>query len=54
MRILIWLNVGVWAVSLVALAFMTEHLPSMKGLLPILIGGAGVAIALLSLMYRRR
>ena len=53
-RILVWVNVGVWAVSLLALAFITGHVPSAKGLLPILLGGAGVGIALLTVLYRRR
>lgn len=53
-QILLWVNVGVWTVSLISLAFITRHAPSAKGLLPILIGGVGVAVALISLMFRKR
>ena len=53
-QILLWVNVGVWTVSLISLAFITRHAPSAKGLLPILIGGTGVAVALVSLLFRKR
>lgn len=52
--ILAMVNAGVWAVSLIALAFVSQRAPAARGLFPILAGGTAVAIALISTLPRSR
>ena len=52
--ILAMVNVGIWAVSIIALVFVMQHSPGVKRLFPILAGGAAVAIALLSALRKSR
>ena len=54
LRIIAMVNVGLWAVSLVALVFFVQRAPSARGLLPILLGGTVVGIALISVLPRPR
>jgi len=42
---LTYVNVGIWAISLIALVFVIQHSPAAKGMFPILAGGAAVGIA---------
>ena len=51
--ILAIVNVGIWAVSLIALAFVIHHSPGAKKLFPILAGGAAVGIALISVVAKQ-
>jgi len=48
------MNVGIWAVAIIALVFVMQHSPGVKRLFPILTGGAVVAIALLSALLTSR
>ncbi len=52
--ILAMVNVGIWAVSIIALVFMMQHSPGVKNLFPILAGGTAVVIALLSILLKSR
>ena len=52
--ILAMVNVGIWAVSMIALVFVMRHSPGVKRLFPILAGGAAVAIALFSALLKSR
>ena len=54
MWIIAFVNSGIWIISLIALVFIIQHSPGAKGLLPILIGGAGVSTALLSVLFKLR
>ena len=47
-------NAGVWAISMVALVFLIQRLPSARGMFPILAGGTAVAVALLSVISRNK
>lgn len=46
------MDTGIWAISIIALAFVIQHSPSAKGLFPILTGGMAVATALISTIQR--
>lgn len=52
--ILAMVNVGIWAISIIALAFVIRHSPGAKGLFPILGGGVAVGIALISVVSKPR
>jgi hypothetical protein len=52
--VLATVNVGIWAISLIALIFVMQHSPSAKRLFPILGGGAAAAIALVSALPKSR
>jgi hypothetical protein len=52
--ILAMVNVGIWAISIIALVFVMQDSPGAKGLFPILGGGTAVAIALFSALLRSR
>jgi uncharacterized membrane protein YpjA len=41
-------NVGIWAIAMIAMVFLIQDSPAAKGLFPILGGGVAVAILLLS------
>ena len=47
-KVLAMVNVGIWAISLIALVFVMQHSPAAKGMFPILGGGIAVGICLLS------
>jgi len=47
-RALSMVNVGIWAISMIALIFVMRHSPAAKGLFPILAGGSTVGIILYS------
>jgi hypothetical protein len=51
---LAFVNLGIWAISIVALVFVIQHAPSAKGLFPMLGGGSAVGIALLSGLGKSR
>ena len=48
MYTLAMVNVGIWAISMIAMVFLIQHSPSAKSLFPILGGGTAVGIALIS------
>ena len=48
LRLMTLLNMGVWAISLIALIFVMQHSPAASGMFPILAGGAAVGIATIS------
>lgn len=52
--ILAMVNVGIWAVSIIALVFVMQHFTGVKRLFPILAGRAVVAIDLLSALLKSR
>ena len=54
LSVLAMVNVGIWALSMIALVFMVQRCPAAKGMFPILAGGSGVAIGLVSLIWRDR
>jgi len=41
-------NAGIWAIAMIALIFLLEGNGNTRGMYPILAGGTGVAIALIS------
>lgn len=45
-------NVGIWAISIIALVFVIQRCPGAKGLFPILAGGMTVAIVLFSTLLK--
>jgi uncharacterized membrane protein YpjA len=47
-------NVGIWAIAIIALVFVIQRAPSAKGLFVILAGGVAVSVALLSALGKAR
>ena len=45
-------NVGIWAIAMIALVFIIDDYPGAKGMYPILAGGTAVGIALISTIGR--
>jgi hypothetical protein len=54
LKSLAMVNLGIWAISLIALVFAMQHSPAVKGMFPILGGGAAIGISLLSAATRSR
>ena len=52
--VLAMVNVGIWAISIIALVFVIQRDPAAKGLFPILAGGSAVGITLLSAALKTR
>jgi len=52
LKTMVLVNVGIWAVSLVALVFVMQHSPGAKRLYPILGGGTAFGVALISVANR--
>ena len=50
--ILAMVNVGIWAIAMIAMVFLIQDSPSAKGLFPILGGGIAVGILLISTISR--
>ena len=50
--ILAMVNVGIWAIAMIAMVFLMQDAPSAKGLFPILGGGAAVGILLIARISR--
>jgi len=48
MYILAMVNVGIWAIAIIAMVFLIQHSPIIKRIFPILVAGTGVGIALIS------
>ena len=46
--ILSMINVGIWAIAIIAMLFLTQDAPIIKRIFPILGGGTAVGIALIS------
>jgi len=46
--ILAMINVGIWAIAIIAMAFLIQDAPIIKRIFPILGGGTAVGIALIS------
>ena len=42
------INVGIWAIAIIAMIFLMRQFPGAKSLFPILGGGTAVGIALIS------
>jgi len=53
-RTLAMVNVGVWAISIIALIFVMDRAPSAKGMFPILAGGVAVGVAMISATSKLR
>ncbi|MFC1682812.1 hypothetical protein ACFL0G_01210 [Candidatus Zixiibacteriota bacterium] len=52
--VLAMVNVGIWAISMIALIFVMQRSPAAKGLFPILAGGSAVGILLISVSAKLR
>ena len=52
--LLAMVNSGIWALSIIALVFVMQDSPGVKGLFPVLAGGASVATVLLSALLKFR
>ena len=52
--ILAMVNSGIWAISIIALVFVMQHSPHVKGLFPILAGGIAVATSLINSISKLR
>ncbi len=48
MYILAMVNVGIWAISIIAIVFLMQNSPRVKMLFPILACGTAVGVALIS------
>jgi len=48
MYILAMVNVGIWAISIIAMAFLMQHSPDVRMLFPILAGGVAIGVTLIS------
>jgi hypothetical protein len=48
MYILALVNVGIWAIAIIAMVFLMQHSPIIKRIFPILAGGTAVGVALIS------
>ena len=51
---LAYVNVGIWAITMIAMVFVMQHSPAVKKLYPILAGGAAVGIALITALVKLR
>ena len=47
-------NVGMWAIAIIALVFVIQRAPIAKGLFVILAGGVAVSVALLTALGKAR
>ena len=47
-------NVGIWAIAIIALVFVIQRAPSAKGLFVILAGGVAVSVSLLAALGKAR
>ena len=47
-------NVGIWAISIIALVFVMQHSPAAKKMFPILAGGVAVGVSLISASAKLR
>lgn len=54
LKILVMVNLGIWAVSPIALIFVVQHSPAVNGMFPILGGGTAVGISLISVASMSR
>lgn len=54
MYILAMVNVAIWAIAIVALAFVIDDYPGARGMFPILGGGVAVGISLIATIGRPR
>ncbi len=52
--VLAYVNVGIWAITMIALVFVMQHSPAVKTLYPILAGGTAVGIALITASAKLR
>ena len=51
--ILAMVNVGIWAISIIALVFLIQRFPGARGMFPILAGGIAVGVTLISVTQKR-
>jgi hypothetical protein len=54
MYTLAMVNVGIWAIAIVAMVFLMQDAPGAKKLFPILAGGTAVGVALISAISKAR
>lgn len=54
LRKLAMVNSGIWAISIIALIFVIQESPEVKGLFTILAGGTAVSTILLSALNKYR
>ena len=47
-------NVGIWAIAIIALVFVMQHSPAAKGMSPILGGGIAVGVSLIAASAKLR
>jgi len=47
-------NVGIWAISIIALVFVMERSSPARGMFPILAGGVAVGVSIISLTSKLR
>ena len=50
--VLAMVNVGIWAIAMIAMIFLIQDAPSAKGLFPILGGGVAVGLLLIAKISR--
>ena len=50
LRSLVAVNLMIWMISIIALVFVIQDYPGAKGLAPILLGGCGTGVAILSVL----
>lgn len=53
-KILAMVNVGIWAISMIALVFVMQHSPAAKKMFPILAAGTAVGVSLLAASAKPR
>ncbi len=47
-------NVGIWAIAMIAMVFVMQHSPSVKRMFPILAGGVAVGVSLIAASAKLR
>lgn len=47
-------NVGIWAIAIIAMVFVMQHSPAVKRVFPILAGGVAVGVSLISASAKLR
>lgn len=54
MYTLAMVNVGIWAISIIAMVFLMQSAPGARKLFPILAGGTAVGVALISAISKTK
>jgi hypothetical protein len=53
-KTLAMVNVGIWAIAIIAMIFLTQNSPVVKKLFPILAGGVAVGVALITAIAKAK